>query len=99
MPKKDLVQLRTHRRRQRSALIQKGHASARTIRRAHTRPLADEEPSAATIPAVRHTSAVTVTQTCEQHLATGFKAAPYDLPRPGARRTLDGRQDAQLIGP
>jgi hypothetical protein len=62
MPKKDLVQLRTHQRCQRSALIQKGHASARTIRRAHTRPLADEEPPAATIPAVLHTSAVTVTQ-------------------------------------
>ena len=98
MLKKDLVQLSTHQRRQRSALIQKGHASARTIRRAHTRPLADEEPPATTIPAVLHTSAVTVTQTYEQHLAAGLKAALYDRPRPGARRTLDGRQDPQLIG-
>ena len=98
MPKKYLVQLSAHQRSQLYALIQKGHASARTLRRAHTLLLADEEQPAATIAAVLHTSAVTVTQTYEQHLAAGLKAALYDRPRPGARRTLDGRQDPQRIG-
>jgi transposase len=97
MPKKYLVQLSAHQRSQLYALIQKGHASARTLRRAHTLLLADEEQPAATIAAVLHTSAATVTQTCKQYLAAGLEAALYDRPRPGARRKLDGRQEAHLI--
>jgi hypothetical protein len=66
MPKKYIVQLSTHQRSQLYTLIQKGHASARTIHRAHTLLLADEAQPAATIAAGLHTSAVTVTQACKQ---------------------------------
>jgi transposase len=44
-----------------------------------------------------HTSAMTVTLTCKQYLTAGLEAALYDRPRPGARRKLDGRQEAHLV--
>jgi transposase len=97
MPKKYVVQLSTHQRSQLYALIQKGNAPVRTIRRAHTLLLADEEQPAATIAAMLHTSAMTVTLTCKQYLTAGLEAALYDRPRPGARRKLDGRQEAHLV--
>ena len=96
MPKQSVVQWSPHQCCQLYALIQKGHASARTIRRAYTRLLADEQPPAATIAAMLHPSAVTVTLMCQQDLTAGLEAAWYDRPRPGARRTLDGRQAAHL---
>jgi transposase len=97
MPKKYVVQLSEHERGQLYALIQKGHASARTVRRAHTLLLADERHPTNTIAAMLHTSAVTVTQTCKRFLHAGLEAALYDQPRPGARRKLDGRQEAHLV--
>jgi hypothetical protein len=97
MPKKYVVQLSTHQRRQLYALIQKGNAPVRTVRRAHTLLLADEEQPAATIAAMLHTLAMTVTLTCKQYLTAGLEAALYDRPRPGARRKLDGRQEAHLV--
>lgn len=97
MPKKYVVQLSEHERGQLYALIQKGHASARTVRRAHTLLLADERHPTNTIAAMLHTSAVTVTQTCKRFLHAGLEAALYDQPRPGARRKLDGRQAAPLV--
>ena len=97
MPKKYLVQLSTQQRSQLYALIQKGNAPARAIRRAHTLLLADEEQPVTLIAAALHTSAVTVTQTCKRYLTAGLKAALYDQPRPGACRKLDGRQEAHLI--
>jgi transposase len=97
MPKKYLVKLSTQQRSQLYALIQKGNAPARTIRRAHTLRLADEEQPAALIAAALHASAVTVAQTCKRYLTEGLEAALDDRPRPGARRNLDGRQETQLI--
>jgi transposase len=97
MPKKYVVQLSTHQRSQLYALIQKGRASARTVRRAYTLLLADEQQPAAIIAAMLHTSAVTVTLTCKRYLTAGLEAALYDRPRPGARRKLDGRQEAHLV--
>jgi transposase len=97
MPKKYVVQLDEHQRGLLYALIQKGHASARTIRRAHTLLLADEQQPVQTIAAMLHTSAVTVTQTCKRMRSAGLEAALYDRPRPGSRRKLDGRQEAHLV--
>jgi transposase len=97
MPKKYVVQLRTHQRSQLYALIQKGNASARTIRRAHTLLLADEGQPAATIAATLPTSTATVTLTCKRVLTAGLEAALSDRPRPGGRRKLDGRQEAHLV--
>jgi hypothetical protein len=97
MPKKYVVELSNDQRELLYALIQKGTASARTVRRAHTLLLADERQPAQTIAAMLHTSAVTATQTCKRLLTDGLEAALYDRSRPGSRRKLDGRQEAYLV--
>jgi len=97
MPKKYVVQLSNHQRGQVYALIQKGNAPVRTVRRAHTRLLADDQQPVQTIATMLHTSAITVTQTCKRFLHAGLEAASYDRPRPGSRRKLDGRQEAHLV--
>jgi hypothetical protein len=97
MPKKYVVQLSDDQRELLYALIQKGKAPARTVRRAHTLLLADEPQPGQTIAAMLHISAVTVTQTCKRFLHAGLETALYDRPRPGSRRTLDRRQEAHLV--
>lgn len=97
MPKTYVVQLNDHLRGLLYALIQKGNAPARTVRRAHTLLLADEQQPVHTIAAMLHTSAVTVTQTCKRFLQAGLEAAVYERPRPGSHRKLDGRQEAHLV--
>jgi transposase len=97
IPNKYVVQLSDHQRGLLYTLIQKGNATARTVRRAHTLLLANEEHPVRTIATMLHTSAVTVTQTCKQFLTAGLEAALYDRPRPGSRRKLDGRQEAHLV--
>ena len=97
MPKHDVVQLSEDQRGLLYALIQKGNAPARAVRRAHTLLLADEQQPVQIIAAMLHTSAVTVTQTCKRFLHAGLEAALYDRPRPGSRRKLDGRHEAHLV--
>jgi hypothetical protein len=97
MPKKYVVHLSDPDRALLYAVIQKGNAPARTVRRAHTLLLADEQQPAQTIAAMLHTSAVTVTQTCKRLLSAGLEAALYDRSRPGSRRQLDGRHEAHLV--
>ena len=97
MSRKYVVQLNEYQRGLLYALIQTGNAPARTVRRAHTLLLADEQQPVHTIAAMLHTTAVTVTQTCKRFLSTGLEAALYDRPRPGGRRKLDGRQEAHLV--
>jgi transposase len=97
MPKQDIVHLSEDQCGLLYALIQKGNAPARTVRRAHTVLLAHEQQPVQTIAAMLHTSAVTVTQTCKRCLHAGLEAALYDRPRPGSRRKLDGRQEAHLV--
>ena len=99
MPKKYVVQLSDHLRGLLYPLIQiqKGNASARIMRRAHTLLLADERQPVQLMAAMLHRSAVTVTQTCKRFLQAGLEAALYDRPRPGSRRKLDGRQEAHLV--
>jgi hypothetical protein len=97
VPKTYVVQLSEHRRERLSALIQKGNAPARTVRRAHTLRLADAQQPVQTLAAMLHPAAVTVTQTCQRRLTAGLEAALSDRPRPGSRRKLDGRQAAHLV--
>lgn len=97
MPKKYVVQLSEDQRGRLYALIQKGNAPARAVRRAHTLLLADEQQPTQTIAAMLPTSAVTVTQTCKRLVHAGLEAALYDRLRPGSRRKLDGRQEAHLV--
>jgi transposase len=97
MPKQYIVHLREDQRGLLYALIHKGNAPARTVRRAHTLLLAGEQRPVQTMAAMLHTSAVTVTQTCKRFLHAGLEAALSDRPRPGSRRKLDGRQEAHLV--
>jgi hypothetical protein len=96
MPKPDVVPLSDHLRGLLYALIQQGNAPARTVRRAHTLLVADEQQPVQTMAAMWHTSAVTMTQTCKRFRHAGLEAALDDRRRPGSRRTLDGRQAAHL---
>jgi hypothetical protein len=75
MPKQSIVHLSEDQRGLLYALIQKGNAPARTVRRAHTLLLADEQQPVQTIAAMLPTSAVTVSQTCKRFLHTGLEAA------------------------
>ncbi len=52
MPKKDVVPLRAPQRGRLSALLPKGHAPARPVRRAHTPLLAAEPPPVPTMAAM-----------------------------------------------
>lgn len=79
------------------AHIQKGHGSARAIRRAHTLLLADERLQKQEIARMLHVSSVTVGNTCRRYVQGGLEKALVDDPRPGAERKLDGRQEAHLI--
>jgi hypothetical protein len=96
MPKNYVVPWRDDQRELLYALLQKGHAPARTVRRAHTLLLADEPPPVQTMAAMWHASAVPVTHTCKRWLHAGLETALYDRPRPGSRRKLEGRQEAHL---
>jgi hypothetical protein len=97
MPKTSVVQSREHQRELLSALLQQGHAAARTVRRAHTRLLAAAQQPVPMIAAMWHTAAVTVTQTCTRWLTAGLETARSDRPRPGRHRTLDGRPAAHPV--
>jgi transposase len=79
------------------AQIQKGHGSARVIRRAHTLLLADEQVQKQEIARMLHVSSVTVGNTCRRYVRGGLEQALFDDPRPGAERKLDGRQEAHLV--
>lgn len=97
MPRKHVVTLSDEERSILYALIQKGHGSARTIRRAHTLLLADEKEEYQEIARMLHVSSVTIGNTCRRYVRGDLERALWDDPRPGAERKLDGRQEAQLI--
>ena len=65
------------------ALIQKGKAAARKVRRAHVLLLAAEDKTDRQIAAALHTGTATVELS--------------EKPRPGAKRKLDGKQAALVV--
>jgi transposase len=79
------------------ALIQKGKAAARRVRRAHVLLLADEGKTDAEIAAALHTGTATVERLRKRFVEEGLAAALSEKPRPGARRKLDGKQEALLV--
>ena len=97
MPRKHVVTLSDEERSILYAHIQKGHGSARTIRRAHTLLLADEKEEHQEIARMLHVSSVTVGNTCRRYVRGSLERALWDDPRPGAERKLDGRQEVQLV--
>ena len=79
------------------ALIQKGKAAARKVRRAHLLLLAAEGQSDRQIAAALHTGTATVERLRKRFVEEGLEAALSEKARPGARRKLDGKQEAFLV--
>jgi hypothetical protein len=73
MPKPYVLHLNEHRCGQLYALIQKGHASARAIHRAHMLRLAHARRPVQTIVAMLHTSPVTVTRRASGFCTRGWR--------------------------
>ena len=78
-------------------LINKGHASARVIRRAHVLLLAAEDRDDKDVAAALHLNAQTVYQLRKRFTLEGLEASLYDKPRLGSRPMLDGKQEALLV--
>jgi transposase len=79
------------------ALIQKGQAPVRKLRRAQILLAAADGQSDATIARVLHSSVSTIERTRKRFVEAGLEVALHEQPRPGARRKLDGKQEAFLI--
>lgn len=98
MPEKRyIVDLTPEERMSLDALTRKGKAAARSIRRAHTLLLADEGLTDAAIALRLNIGHTTVERTRQRFVEEGLDAALTDKPRPGARRKLDGKQEAFLV--
>lgn len=79
------------------ALIQKGKAAARKVRRAHVLLLAAEDKTDRQIAAALHTGTATVERLRKRFVEEGLAAALSEKPRPGAKRKLDGKQAALVV--
>ena len=79
------------------ALVSKGSAQARVIRRAHTLLLAHQRQQDQVIAAFLQVNANTVSATRRRYHELGLPAALYEKARLGAKRRLDGKQDAMLV--
>jgi len=79
------------------ALIQKGRAAARKVRRAQILLAAADGQSDASIARVLHSSVSIVERTRKRFVEGGLEAALHERPRPGARRKLTGKQEALVV--
>lgn len=78
-------------------LTKKGTASARKITRAHILLQAADGASDQTIADALHVGHATVERVRKRFVEGNLERALSDLPRPGAKRKLDGKQEALLI--
>ena len=79
------------------SVVSKGTANARVIRRAHTLLLSHQKKQDQEIAAFLQINPNTVSVTRRRYHEVGLPAALYEKTRPGAKRRLDGKQDAVLI--
>jgi transposase len=79
------------------ALTHKGTCGVRKLRRAQMLVLADEGLTDEEIARALDGSVSTVERVRKRFVQEGLKAALSERPRPGARRKLDGRQEAYLL--
>jgi len=91
------VDLTDDEREQVVELTRKGKVSTRKVTRARILLKADEGWTDEQIVAAIDTSVPTVERTRKRFVEGGLQKALNDDPRPGARRKLDGRGEAQLI--
>ncbi len=95
--KRYIVDLSEEERTQLLELIKKGKASARKIARARILLSADRGDDDRTIAQALHVSVPTVQRTRKRFAEERLERALNERPRPGAKRRLDGKQEAFLI--
>jgi transposase len=95
--KRYVVTLTDAERSQLLALTKKGRVAARRLTRAHVLLHADAGASQDAIAVALHIGRATVMRLCKRCVEEGLEAALRDRPRPGAQRTLDGKQETFLI--
>jgi putative transposase len=96
-PKMHRVELTDKQVQRLHKLINKGHASARVIRRAHVLLLAAEDKEDKDVAAALQLNAQTVYQLRRRFALEGLEATLYDKPRLGSKPMLDGKQEALLV--
>jgi transposase len=95
--KKYIVDLTKVERAQLLDLTKKGKVSARRLKRAHILLLAHEGRTDEAIAAALHVSVSTVERVRRRFVMGNLEHALNEQIRPGARRKLDGRQEAFLV--
>ena len=95
--KRYIVKLSEEEKKDLHALTHKGTCGVRKLRRAQMLLLADEGPTDEEISRALDGSVSTVERVRKRFVQEGLKAALSERPRPGARRKLDGRQEAYLL--
>ena len=95
--KRYTVKLSEEEKKDLHALTHKGTCGVRKLRRAQMLVLADEGLTDEEIARALDGSVSTVERVRKRFVQEGLKAALSERPRPGARRKLDGRQEAYLL--
>jgi transposase len=95
--KRYIVKLSEEEKEELHALTHKGTCGVRKLRRAQMLVLADEGLTDEEIARALDGSVSTVERVRKRFVEEGLEAALSERPRPGARRKLDGRQEAYLV--
>jgi transposase len=95
--KRYIVKLSEEEKNDLHALTHKGTCGVRKLRRAQMVVLADEGLTDEEIARALDGSVSTVERVRKRFVEEGLEAALSERPRPGARRKLDGRQEAYLL--
>jgi transposase len=95
--KRYIVKLSEEEKKDLHTLTHKGTCGVRKLRRAQMLMLADEGPTDEEIARALDGSVSTVERVRKRFVEEGLEAALSERPRPGARRKLDGRQEAYLL--
>jgi transposase len=95
--KRYIVKLSEEQKKDLHTLTHKGTCGVRKLRRAQMLMLADEGPTDEEIARALDGSVSTVERVRKRFVEEGLEAALSERPRPGARRKLDGRQEAYLL--
>jgi transposase len=95
--KRYIVELTSEERTQLTQLLRRGKGGARRNTRARILLQADEGATDAAIAAAVRVGVRTVERTRQKFVTGGVDWALGERPRPGARRKLDGKQEAFLV--
>lgn len=98
MPKiQNQIALSTSEVEMREGIIRGGMENARVIRRAHSLLLAHQKQQDQDIAKFLQVNPNTVSATRRRYHEVGLPGALYEKARPGAKRRLDGKQEAVVI--